>query len=337
MTFTTPRPEPKRDGKERYLIVDPATGKERAWTRVTTFANALEDMYTLGEWEKRMVAKGIATRADLYALAAATSVDNKKKMDQICKDAKEAARASSGSNLGTALHGFTEQVDRGEDVYIPQPWDADIRAYQAALAEHHLKVKPEWIERVVLIPQYGLAGTFDRIYSRAGRLQIGDVKTGKVEYGWHKIAIQLSLYANAKWMVDLTTGQVEPMPEVDQEQALIIHLPAGQAKADVYIVDIQAGWEAAYMCRVVRDWRARKDLAQPTVTDPIPATPTVTLTDRINAALDMHTLEQLWRDNRSVWQPMHTTAAAQRRTYINTLNSAGTPGGSQEEREGATA
>lgn len=338
MTFTTPRAEPKHDRFGRYLLLDPDTGKERAYTRVTTFAKTLSDMYGLGKWQERMVAKGIATRADLYALAAATPVDDKAQFDRICTDAKEAAKATSGANLGTALHAFTEQVDRGDDVTVPQPWDRDINAYRAELAQHQLKVRRDWIERIVLIPQYGLAGTLDRIYGTSlGHNQIGDVKTGKtLEYSWCEIAIQLALYANAKWLIDPASGQAEPMPDIDQDQALVMHLPAGAGSAQLYTVDIKAGWEAAYICRVVRDWRSRKDLAAPTVTEALPPTPALTLTDRINNAIDMHTLEQLWRDNRGIWLPAHTTAASLRRKHIATLNSAGTPGGTREE-EGAHA
>jgi len=65
------RVEPSRDHYGRYLLPDPATGEERAWTRATTWARTLSDMTGLHKWECRMVARGITLRPDLYALAAA--------------------------------------------------------------------------------------------------------------------------------------------------------------------------------------------------------------------------------------------------------------------------
>src|SRR5690606_2671448 len=44
---------PKRDRYGRYLIPDPATGKERAWMRATTLADTLDDRYNLELWKLR--------------------------------------------------------------------------------------------------------------------------------------------------------------------------------------------------------------------------------------------------------------------------------------------
>jgi hypothetical protein len=52
------------------------------------------------------------------------------------------------------------------------------------------------------------------------------------------------------------------MPEVDQSEALVMHLPVGEARCDLYMVDIAAGWEMASVCGTVRDWRKRKNLAK---------------------------------------------------------------------------
>jgi len=52
------------------------------------------------------------------------------------------------------------------------------------------------------------------------------------------------------------------MIEVNQEQALVVHLPAGEGRCTLYLVDIAAGWEMAQVCGAVREWRARRDLAQ---------------------------------------------------------------------------
>jgi hypothetical protein len=53
------------------------------------------------------------------------------------------------------------------------------------------------------------------------------------------------------------------MPPVSLERALVIHLPAGQARCELHWLDIAAGWEAARLAATVRAWRARRDLTQP--------------------------------------------------------------------------
>src|SRR5262245_1123897 len=330
--FSTPRPEPERDRWGRYVIPDPDTGKKRTWMRATTFAKTLSDMYGLGKWQERMVAKGVSLRSDLYALAAATPVADETKFDKICADAKEAAKATSGANLGTALHAFTEQIDMGQKIEVPAPWDADIAAYQAALAEAKIRVDRQWIERIVLVPQYGVAGTLDRIvWALDQGRTVADVKTGKdLSYSWCEISIQLALYANATHTYDLATGDIVPMPEVNQDKALVFHLPVGQGRCEIHEVDIKAGWEAAYWARIVRDWRARKNIATSYRISYQP-----TLDDQIARAPDRTALEALYGQYRGDWTDAHTAAAQAR---VAALNSAGTPGGAQETAiEGALA
>jgi len=319
--------------KQRYRLPHPDTGKDMLWTRSTTWAKAIADMQAITKWEKRMVAKGIATRQDLYALAAATPIENKDELNKIADQAKEFAKASAGSNLGKALHTFTEQADRGEELTAPEPWDADIAAYQAKLAAEKITIIPDLIERVVIVPGYKVAGKFDRILNLndGGLPVIGDVKTTqKIEYSWTEIAIQLALYGHAQYMTTEDYTDYLPMPEVDLDRALVMHIPAGQARCDLYTVNIAAGWEAAYICKIVRGWRNRKDLAQPYTYDPIP--------NLIAAATTREGVEALWRDNTTDWTPAHTDLAKARLAALEPP--AGPAGGTPEnehEKEKETA
>lgn len=253
---------PKRDRYGRYLLPDPETGKDRAWTRATTLSSAIADTYGLTRWQMRMVAKGLGMRTDLLALAAAAHVDDKQTLDRVAEDAKEAAGSSAGANAGTALHSFTEAADRGEDPQVPPPWDADVAAYRQALDEHGVKTHPEWVERITICPQYNVAGTLDRIVTLPdGRWVIGDVKTGKdLSYSWPEIAIQLALYANAThvWNGD----GWDKMPVLDPSEAVVMWLPVGKARCELFTVDTVAGWEMAEIAFRVRQWRTRKDLAR---------------------------------------------------------------------------
>lgn len=250
----------QRDQYGRYLIPDPNTGKSRAWTRATTVASTLSDKFALQAWAQRMTARGLVLRPDLFALAAACDPDDKKKLGAIVDDAKEAAAASSGANLGTALHSFTEQLDLGHEVNAPAPWDADLAAYTNALNRAGIRIDVAYVENIVTLPEVGVAGTFDRLVDIDRVLTVADLKTGSF-LDWNEISIQLALYAHAATIYDPATNTHTPMPVVDQERALVIHLPAGKATCELWFVDIRQGWEAAQEALRVREWRTRKNLA----------------------------------------------------------------------------
>ncbi len=254
--------EPRRDRWGRYRLPDPQTGEQKSWTRATTWASSVADTYGLTKWKLRMAAKGVATRRDLIALASSLSVtEDKDALDRLAEQAIEHV-GGTAANLGTALHAFTEQVDGGEHPEIPEPWDRDIAAYRQMLDAAGIETIPRYIERIVVVPELGVAGTLDRVVRLGGKHYIADVKTGAdLKFSWGEIAIQLALYAHAEAMWD--GEDYEPWPVVDRERAIVFHLPVGQARCDLYWVDIAAGWEAAQLCGAVRAWRTRKDLAAP--------------------------------------------------------------------------
>jgi hypothetical protein len=266
------RPEPELDRYGRYLIPDPVTGEVRSWVRATTWAKTAADLHALNGWEKRMVALGLAQRPDLLlrvaAVAEPDSTPGRRQLDEIVEQAKECARANARANLGTALHAFTESIDLGRPLpEIPHPYDRDIVAYRRAMAP--VEVSRNYIERTCVVRELGVAGTMDRLvrfkHGRDGKRlpHVMDVKTGSnLKRSWNEIAIQLALYAHADTIYDPVALEHHPMLEVNQEQALVVHLPAGEGRCTLYLVDIRAGWEMALLCGVVRTWRDRKDLAQ---------------------------------------------------------------------------
>ena len=310
-------PDMEMDSYGRYKLPDPATGKTFAYTRVTTFAKAIRDTFALTQWELRMATKGLATRTDLMALAAATPLDDKKTLNKIADDAKEAAAASAGARTGSALHKFGEAVDRGETIAIPEPWNQDIDAYKTSLKQAGIVVPAGMIERTVIIPELGLAGTFDRIYRLPGDLDvIGDLKSGQ-DLWWLEIAIQLACYSRGTYMWSPGTKSLLPMPEVSQERAVVAHFPAGQASCTLWDVDLVAGWEAAQLCKVIRAWRTRKNLASPYARDQ--------LMEAIGSAATVGELEGLWRDSQDTkgrWKPGHTAAATRRKHALGAGNGA---------------
>lgn len=259
----------------RYQIPDPVTGKSKLWTRATTFAKTIADEFHLQRWNQRMLAIGLVLRQDLYAAVAAAmpadvgdqTKEERERLNGLCRDAMNAAGSAKGSNLGSALHTFTDAVDSGRQIIIPAPWDRDVSAYRTAMDAHEIGVDPRFVEQIITVPSLGVAGKFDRILTWQGRRPIGDLKTAKsLDLGWGEIAIQLALYAHAETIYtpgpEGAPGVHQPMPKVDQERALVMHLPVGQGECFLYEVDIAAGWEAAQLVLGVRGWRRRRDLAQ---------------------------------------------------------------------------
>jgi hypothetical protein len=259
------RPEPPRDRYGRYLIASPdGTDKKLSYTRATTVAETIDSRYNLEQWAVRTTAQGIIARPDIYAAMAAAHPDDRKRWKELCEQAKEAAKGSQGATLGSALHSFTEQVDRGYAATIPAPWDADVGAYKEALGRAGVQILRDHIENVIVLDDWQIAGMFDRLVRVDGELVVADLKTGRdLTWSWGAIAVQLGIYAHADHLYDPTTATRTPFPAVNQERALVMHLPVGQARCDLYWVDIAAGWEAAQHCRWVRAWRNRRNLATP--------------------------------------------------------------------------
>ncbi len=264
----------KRDQYGRYVIPHPITGKDVSWTRATTLASTLADRYGLEQWSKRNVVLGIGVRADLYAQAAAALPEDRDTLNQIVAQAEEASKAKAGANTGSALHRFTERADAGEDVAAPAPWDADLAAYRSTMSDHGISVVGGWLERVLLVPEVDVAGTCDRLLNAMDWQlpRIGDLKTAKdvVRYGMTEIALQLSLYAHATHWFDPDAGELHEIDvRIDQERAVVMHLPVGRGECTLYEVDIAAGWDAVQLAVDVRNWRKRKDLCAALSSSPV--------------------------------------------------------------------
>lgn len=312
--------EPKFDRWQRYLLPDPVTGEQKAWTRVSTIARAMSDEYHLTRWKMRMVAKGTALRPDLHAgAAAADPEEDKSDLNSIAQQAMDAAQGRAGANLGTALHTFTRRLDAGESpaaLNCPAPYDADLNAYATLMRTAGLRI--EQSERVVILPELGIAGRFDRIVAqpsgdaKAAPLATLDLKTGKdLSYGWLEIAIQQALYAHAALMWVPATNSYEPMPEVDQHRGLVLHLPVGKAAPQLYAVDLIKGWAAAQLALSVRAARKAADSMAWLVE---PQNPVAVALHNVSRAADQQELARLWEDlnRRGLWTQEVNAAAAQR-------------------------
>lgn len=328
--FATPsKPTPDeggivRDRYGRYVLPDPITGQERSWTRATTWAKTASDTYKLHQWQERMTAKGLALRPDLLSLVSIT--DDKSALNSLCEQAKNAAGAKIGANLGTAVHNYTEQLDRGVElrsISVPSTIAGDIASYGESLSAHGLVPVRDMIERVIVNTKLGVAGRLDRVLTNAlpvgrwtepGALFIGDVKTAaNIGYSWLEVATQLAIYANADYVWDIAKQTYEPMPVIDLHEAVVMHVPVQQGYTDLYLLDIATGWRYAELAGEIRKARADKSLARrlgQTITKKVKLEavkddqpPVLDYRAKIDEATCRQDLSAIWQDatNRGLW------------------------------------
>lgn len=275
--------QPERDQWGRPKIVAP-DGTTMGYTRASTLAKTLDSEGALGKWGERMVGAGLAIRPDLLALIQShmspngdIPQENKQLIQGWVGEAKDAAKAAKGANLGTALHKFTETIDKGEQLAnVPEFLAPDIEAYRRIMDGIEIVA----VEQFVVIDQYRVAGTFDRILRYNGDLVIGDLKTTQdIRYSHNANSVQLAGYSRGTPYRDGVRGVPLVDQGVRQDYGVVIWLPSGGGFAELYTVDLTAGWEAFELSVAVRKWRDRQPAERirqwPTLTQ---QAPTITIT-----------------------------------------------------------
>jgi hypothetical protein len=243
--------EIERDRWGRPLILPVGGGAPVPYVRVSTMAKSIDDLNNLMAWKQRKTAQGLLIRPDLITrLAGAlangdpdTDYGTKRELDAVCREATEAAGASSGASTGTGLHSLTEAIDRGDEpLFVPESDRPRLDAYRIATAPY----KPLDAEVFVVNDALGVAGSFDRTWlCPDGRVRVGDLKTGKSEPDYPlPTAIQLAMYSHGN-RYDPETGARSPIdPRLDVSTGLLIHLPASGG-CRVIPLNLDKGWQAA--------------------------------------------------------------------------------------------
>lgn len=255
---------------------------ERSYTRTTTYIDVIEDKSNLQQWGERMVLVGLAQNRDLLedvesiwdefekaeARADTDAVkSNKDELNRRAQVAKVKAGAEKKADKGTHLHGLSELVDLG----LPLPHGIsfgdviDMDAYRRVTVGFHII----HMEKLVVHDEIKVGGTPDRVSEWTGPIPliapdgteispeerlITDLKTGTVEYGALKMAMQLSIYSRSK-LYDPTTGERTPMENVNQKWGVIMHVAAGTGEAQLYWADLTLGWRAVEVAGLVREIR----------------------------------------------------------------------------------
>lgn len=248
-----------RDRWGRPLIDPPDGGKPTAYTRVSTLAKTLDNKEQLMRWKCRQTALGLARRTDLVAMAGSIG-DDKKRMDEIVAEAMSAAASNAAANLGTTLHALTEHVDNGtKPDYLPGELIGDLTAYEEAMRGLTIL----GAEKFIVNDHVQAAGTFDRLVVVPGiGMVIADIKTGQHEPDYpHGVCTQVATYAHGH-LYEHEKGRLKYLPDlgVSTETGLMIWLPAGKARCELYLLDLTLGWELAQTAARVRDVYKSKPL-----------------------------------------------------------------------------
>lgn len=267
--------------------------RTKTFRRVTTFIDVMEDKSNLQAWGERMVLLGIAEDWKFAKGALdidATSSEGKNELNRRAKAAKEKAGASRKADQGTHLHAMSELVDQGLNLPTGIPIEdvMDMMAYKQGTTPFF---KIEHMERLVVNDDLGVAGTPDRVSSidveniskllerkllneeafevvdgvphliapdgsliGPDELLITDLKTGTVEYGALKMAMQLAIYSRSKLYIKDSTERGE-MLNVNQKWGVIMHLAAGSGELVLYWTDLSLGWRAVECAAEVHELR----------------------------------------------------------------------------------
>lgn len=290
----------RRDRWGRYLVVPPDGGKPRPYTRATTVAKAIEDQHSLIDWKARVTAKGLAVRGELLKMIAVT--DDRDELNRLVEQAAQAGGATERRDEGTALHRALELAMTGQPV--PALFAADVDAVHAELARHGLAVVDGFTERMCVDDDRAIAGMFDLIVTDGQRQFVADFKTGRtLDYSGLAFAVQLAIYAGATHLytqgATADADRREPMPNVDRDVALIMHVQPNSGHCTIHDVDIARGARWLDLCLAVRDARSetRSKTGNPitsrTATAPPPAPPVEGASRRDKILERLRTLKEL--------------------------------------------
>jgi len=249
------------DGWNRYLLPHPITGKLQAWSRVSTIAKSVSDQWALGQWSCRHTALGLSKKPKLLdEIQGLHPEKDKNRIQSIVDEAMEVANAHYRAQEGTDFHTDAQFWEESGQPSLGEDDSLELHLYQKLLEQEEITVLSEYIERVIVIPDLGVAGTLDKfLYKEEWELpRIGDLKTGKtsnLKYLFNETSIQEALYSRGTYMWTGKNNGYMEMPEIDQQFGVIIHVPIGEKRASLWNIDIDEGWAAVDLCFKVREWR----------------------------------------------------------------------------------
>ncbi len=261
----------------------------RRWSGASGWGKRIEDNTALAAWRAREAARGVALDDQLRQ--AVLLADGRDELDDLVERALAVAGANALRDRGTEMHRITELADLGRLPTMTDDMAAVAARWRKALDVAGIELLDGHVERIVLVPELQVCGTFDRLARWQGRTVVLDLKTGsgRVKYP-HSMAVQLALLARASWITvgpgervdDRTTWtDFAPVADlgVDQAVGLIVALPSDSDDIEVHSLDLEAGWEAAMLAHRAKQWTASKPSTLVATATLAPAAPAIAIPD----------------------------------------------------------
>lgn len=226
--MTTPKIATYRRGGSRFYI-HPETGDKVPG--VTSVLNMLPKPF-LKAWAAKEVATTAVAMGQTGELAAMATRDPEGAIDYLKRSPDRNTRAAA--DVGTAAHGVFETLALGNPMPRLTP---ELEPFAKHFADFLDTVQPTYLrqEDTVWSEKHAYAGSFDALVEIQGTRAWVDNKTTRS--GVHaEVALQLSAYAHADYLLDGETGEQLLMPEADR--GLVLHVrPEGWGLYEVPIGD----------------------------------------------------------------------------------------------------
>jgi len=260
----------------KYSLPNPKyPSKFKSFTRASSVAKSLEDTELLSLWQQRQMLIGLQRSTDIMATLDQVLDEHheqqpddtniakslRQPLNSLSLLAQERAGSGRAAEFGTAVHAWCEWYDHGmcHMTEVPAEFRPWVIGHRRALARAGLHVDSCWTERIVLNSKYDIAGTLDRlVWCPDGKLRLGDIKTSKgMDYSWMYFAIQMAIYSTADYILALDGSKWEPMPAVEQDVALISHLPRERPEESrIQPINLDYGRRALEVAMAARELRA---------------------------------------------------------------------------------
>lgn len=288
------------------------------YTRASSMAGYIADFQALHIWRERRIAKGIAMRPDLAAMAAAlppfknNSKDDRltnSRLTEIIDLAAELGQIHEQANYGTAVHSWTDPDARDRLHEVHLEYRADVEAYWREM--DRLGIVQLDSEVFTANDRLKGAGTVDGIYYVPGYgVVMGDKKTGDtkpLEFG-----VQFATYRFGE-VYDWETDRRTPWREdLSADVALVFDIRKGKGTLDIHEIDLRWGLECAEVAADVRNRHqdSRFKIFKK-VNDQI-ALAKDAENEAIYAAIETATtpeeLNVIWEQHQHAWTAEHTAA-----------------------------
>jgi hypothetical protein len=242
----------------------------RRWSGASSWGKRIEDNTALAAWRAREAIRGVALDDQLRQ--AVLLADGRDELDDIVERALATAGANALRDRGTEMHRIIELVDLGRLPTMTDDMATVAARWRKALEVAGIELLDGHVERIVLVPELEVCGTFDRLARWQGTTVVLDLKTGsrRVKYP-HSMAVQLALLARSSWITvgagersddwtKITWTKFAPVADlgIDPSIGLIVALPSDSDEVEVHALDLDAGWDAATLAHRAKQWTASK-------------------------------------------------------------------------------